>query len=90
MPVFVLTLSQVQPVDTANVFIVFFIIHFLVYPASNGYNSYIDRDESPIGGLEKPPLPTKELFYLTLFLDFVAVVLAFLLIHALFSICILV
>lgn len=90
MPVFLLTLSQVKQSDITDVFVVFLIIHFLVYPASNGYNSYIDRDESPIGGLEKPPLPTKELFYLTLFLDFSAVLLALLFIGSQFAACILI
>ena len=85
MPVFVLSLSQVQLPFFYTSLIVFLIIHVLVYPASNGYNSYIDRDESPIGGLEKPPLPTKQLFYLTLCLDFLAVILALILIGPLFS-----
>jgi 1,4-dihydroxy-2-naphthoate octaprenyltransferase len=85
MPVFVLSLSQVQSPSFYTSFIVFLIIHVLVYPASNGYNSYIDKDESPIGGLEKPPLPTKQLFYLTLCLDFLAVFLALILISYLFS-----
>lgn len=85
MPVFLLTLSQVETSSYCNTFLVFVIIHFLVYPASNGYNSYVDRDESPIGGLEKPPLPTKQLFYLTLFLDFFAILLAFLMVSPLFA-----
>jgi hypothetical protein len=33
---------------------IFIILHLLVYPASNGYNSYMDRDETPIGGLKNP------------------------------------
>ncbi|WP_317899793.1 UbiA family prenyltransferase [Aurantibacillus circumpalustris] len=90
MPVFILTLSQVKNVNTSGTLLVFFIIHFLVYPASNGYNSYIDRDESPIGGLEKPPVPTKQLFYLTLILDLSAIFLAFVFIKPLFSVCILI
>jgi hypothetical protein len=90
MPVFLLTLSQVETISYSTTFLIFFIIHFLVYPASNGYNSYVDRDESPIGGLEKPPLPTKQLFYLTLYLDVCAILLSFLLVNLLFAFCILV
>jgi 1,4-dihydroxy-2-naphthoate polyprenyltransferase len=48
----------------------------LVYPASNGYNSYMDKDETPIGGLKKPLQPTKELFYTTVIMDIVAIVLS--------------
>src|SRR5690606_12640428 len=58
--------------------LLFVILHLLVYPASNGYNSYIDRDQSPIGGLAHPPLPEKELYYLTLIMDGLAIALAFL------------
>jgi 1,4-dihydroxy-2-naphthoate polyprenyltransferase len=54
----------------------FFILHLLVYPSSNGYNSYIDRDQSPIGGLAKPLLPTKQLYYTTVVMDIVAIALS--------------
>ena len=65
MPVFILALSQAENSILANAVISFLIIHVLVYPASNGYNSYVDKDESPVGGLEKPPQPTKQLFWIT-------------------------
>jgi 1,4-dihydroxy-2-naphthoate octaprenyltransferase len=47
----------------------------LVYPASNGYNSYMDRDTGSIGGIEHPMEPEKELFYVTVFMDILAIVL---------------
>lgn len=89
MPLFLFAVSQVDVVQWSRAFFVFVIIHFLVYPASNGYNSYIDRDEGSIGGIEKPPLPTKSLFYLTLIMDFIAVMLAACFVHIGFGICIL-
>ena len=89
MPIFILALSQISTFKWIHVLYTFLIIHFLVYPASNGYNSYIDKDESPIGGLEKPPAPTKALFYLTILMDVLAISLAFILISKLFSACIL-
>ena len=52
--------------------------HLLVFPASNGYNSYHDRDEGPIGGLAAPPLPTKQLFMLVTAMDGLALLLSFL------------
>ncbi|MEO8762445.1 MAG: UbiA family prenyltransferase [Bacteroidia bacterium] len=88
MPLFLFALSQAENIVFCKAIISFLIIHFLVYPASNGYNSYIDRDESPIGGLEKPPMPTKKLFHLTLAMDFLAIVLSFICINYLFAICI--
>jgi 1,4-dihydroxy-2-naphthoate octaprenyltransferase len=89
MPLFILALSQ-SIVNVYTAIISFIIIHLLVYPASNGYNSYIDRDEGSIGGIEKPPAPTIHLFYLTLILDFLAIFLAFFFVNRLFSLCILV
>ncbi len=90
MPVFLLALSQVNvPLSWLDWFMPFFIIHGLIYPASNGYNSYVDRDEGSIGGIEKPPMPTKALFHLTLVMDIMAVILAFFCVNWAFSACIL-
>lgn len=89
MPVFILALSQAENSILANAVISFLIIHVLVYPASNGYNSYVDKDESPVGGLEKPPQPTKQLFWITLIMDIVAVLFSAIFINKLFSACIL-
>ncbi|HTR31137.1 MAG TPA: UbiA family prenyltransferase [Puia sp.] len=81
MPVFWFALSQVGPQerDWARAMLVFVILHLLVYPASNGYNSYMDRDSGPIGGLERPPAPTRQLFVVTLGMDILALILGLLL-----------
>lgn len=76
MPIYWFALSQVPVINWLNAFMVFFILHVLVYPASNGYNSYMDRDETAIGGLEKPLQPTRQLFLVTVGMDAVAVVLS--------------
>jgi 4-hydroxybenzoate polyprenyltransferase len=77
MPVFLLAVSQLVPhIDFSRTIIVFAIIHLLVYPSSNGYNSYIDQDEGSIGGLEKPPKPTQDLLYLTIAFDALAIILS--------------
>src|SRR4051812_16102330 len=76
MPVFFFSLSQVPDINYPKALLAFFIIHFVMYPASNGYNSYMDRDEESIGMLEKPPKPTKELFYLSVVLDVIAFLLS--------------
>jgi 4-hydroxybenzoate polyprenyltransferase len=88
MPIFLLALSQINtPFSTLDLLIPFLIIHGLVYPASNGYNSYIDRDEGSIGGLEKPPMPTIKLFYLTLIMDFTAIICSVLFVNTAFALC---
>ncbi|MEJ8802867.1 UbiA family prenyltransferase [Pontibacter sp. H249] len=76
MPVFWFALSTLQSFEVWRAVTVFLILHLLVYPASNGYNSYYDRDEGSIGGLERPPKVTRELMHLVLLFDVMAVVLA--------------
>ena len=58
-PIYLFALSQVPAIDWLKAALIFFIIHFLIYPASNAYNSYMDRDTGPIGGLEKCHLSFK-------------------------------
>lgn len=79
MPVYWFALTRSFNVDLFFAVTVFLIIHLLVYPASNGYNSYCDRDEESIGGLKNPPRVTKELFFLVIIFDILAIVFAFLL-----------
>jgi len=88
LPVYLFALSQAPVIDRTNAVLSFCILHLLVYPSSNGYNSYMDRDESPIGGLKKPMQPTNQLFYVTVFMDIMAVVLS-LFISLSFALCIL-
>lgn len=87
MPVFFFALSQVALIDYTKALLIFFILHFFMYPASNGYNSYMDKDEESIGMLEKPPPPTRQLFYITAVLDIMAVVLSFF-VNIIFAFCI--
>jgi 1,4-dihydroxy-2-naphthoate polyprenyltransferase len=77
-PLYFFALSQVPEINWVKAILVFIILHFLVYPASNGYNSYMDRDTESIGGLEKPPPPSRELFYVTIVLDIAGILLSLL------------
>jgi 1,4-dihydroxy-2-naphthoate polyprenyltransferase len=72
MPVYWFALSQVVKPNAGRALLVFFIIHLLVYPSSNGFNSYMDRDEGSIGGLKSPLKPTRQLLYASAFLDIMA------------------
>ena len=60
----------------AKALLIFFIVHLLVYPSSNGYNSYMDRDTDSIGGIKYPMAPEKELFYVTILMDVLAICLS--------------
>jgi hypothetical protein len=68
----------------------FFIVHFLLYPASNGYNGYFDKDEKSIGGLKNPPPVNKSLYYVALLLDLAAVILGYLKINLTFAVMLLI
>jgi 1,4-dihydroxy-2-naphthoate octaprenyltransferase len=76
LPVFLFACSESNALHLPRTLAVFFILHFLVYPSSNGYNSYMDRDTGPIGGVSNPLQPTKQLFRVTLIMDLGAVLLS--------------
>ena len=75
LPIFLFGLSISPNIHGWKTLLAFFIIHFLLYPASNGYNSYFDKDEESIGGLEKPPTVTRDLYWVSLAMDAVALLL---------------
>jgi 1,4-dihydroxy-2-naphthoate octaprenyltransferase len=77
MPVYWFALSEVNKINWRDAILILIILHLLVYPASNGYNSYMDRDTGSIGGLKNPLQPTKQLFYVTVVIDIMAVALSF-------------
>jgi len=74
MPVFWFALSQSSTLHTDKAVLVFILLHLLIYPASNAYNSFYDKDESSIGGLENPPPVTKDLYYTAWSLDIAAII----------------
>jgi 1,4-dihydroxy-2-naphthoate octaprenyltransferase len=60
-----------------------------VFPSSNGYNSFQDRDTGSIGGLKHPPKVSRNLYHATLLLDVLAT-LSGLLISVYFSLFVLI
>jgi 1,4-dihydroxy-2-naphthoate octaprenyltransferase len=62
------------------------IVHLFLYPASNGFNSYFDKDEKSIGGIKNPPPVNISLYYLALLFDGLAIVLGVLIINLTFGI----
>jgi len=76
LPVYLFALCILPDINWKDAAIVFFVLHILVYPSSNGYNSYMDRDATPIGGLKNPLQPTKQLFYTTVVMDAAAILIS--------------
>ncbi len=76
LPVWLFALTVSPNLDINGIVWSFITIHLLVYPASNGFNSYFDKDEKSIGGLKNPPPVKKELYFTSLLLDALALLLA--------------
>jgi 1,4-dihydroxy-2-naphthoate octaprenyltransferase len=77
-PVYLFALSQAPLINIRNAILAFIIWHLMAFPASNGYNSYFDKDEESIGLLEKPPAVDLSLYYFSLLLEVLAFVLGLL------------
>ena len=90
LPVYIFALGVSPNFYGSQLIWSFVIIHFMLYPASNGFNSYFDKDEESIGGLKNPPPVNKSLYYVSLLLDLVAIVLAYWKISVLFALMILI
>ena len=85
MPVYLFALAVSPNLNQSRLFWSFLIVHLFLYPASNGYNSYFDKDEKSIGGLKNPPPVSKGLYYTALGFDAIAIILSFVKISALFA-----
>lgn len=64
MPVFFFSLALTPNLNEERLLLMFLALHLFLYPSSNGYNSYFDRDEGSIGGLKVPPKVTPDLYWL--------------------------
>ena len=77
LPIFLFTLAITpQSINWIDALVLFFCWHFFIYPASNGFNSYFDKDKESIAGIKYPPKVTKELYYFSIALDGIGILLA--------------
>lgn len=72
MPVYWFALASVPEASAFQALVVWIVLHLFLYPSSNGYNSYFDKDEKSIGGLKNPKKVTLGLYYLSLVFFLVA------------------
>lgn len=75
LPIYIFALSLSPNLDGPKILGLLVILHLFIYPASNAYNSYFDRDEGSIGGLRNPPKVEKSLFYLASLFDTIGLLL---------------
>ena len=77
LPIFLFAVAITpQSINWIDALVLFVCWHFLIYPASNGFNSYFDKDKESIAGIKYPPKVTKELYYFSIALDGIGVLLA--------------
>ncbi len=86
LPIYLFSLSVSPNLHGGRLAWVFIILHFFLYPASNGYNSYFDKDEKSIGGLKNPPPVDKGLYFLSILFDIIAIVLGYIFLNATFAV----
>jgi 4-hydroxybenzoate polyprenyltransferase len=81
LPISLFSFFYIQPEINYQLILVLIIWHILVFPSSNGYNSFHDQDNGPIGGLASPPKPTKLLAHVADLMDATAIFLALFIPH---------
>lgn len=74
LPIFLFGLKGAVGATPIAAWAAFFLIHFALYPASQAYNTWYDRDEGPIGGIAEPPKVHISLIWTSWALDAVALV----------------
>jgi len=77
LPVYLFAYSQAPNVNFFRAIVIFIIWYMLAIPATNGYNSYFDKDEGSIGLLEKPPAVDKSLYFVSVLMELTAFLLSF-------------
>jgi 4-hydroxybenzoate polyprenyltransferase len=85
LPIFLFALSQAAEVDTTKAWWVFIILHLLLFPASNAYNSYYDKDEGSIGLLENPPPISNGLLHTAWGMDILGLILGLIFVGEIFT-----
>jgi 1,4-dihydroxy-2-naphthoate octaprenyltransferase len=89
LPVYLFALSTAQNINNSHALLVFIILHLFIYPASNGYNSYFDKDEGSIALIKTPPKVDRSLYITSITLEWFGTLLAFL-VSWQFALCVLV
>lgn len=69
LPVFGLALAFASDIDWTNAILAFISLHIFIYPASNGFNSYYDKDKKEVALIKAPPPIDKQLLFASNLLD---------------------
>ncbi len=78
LPVYLFGISLAVPVNILSLVYIGIALHVFLYPASNAFNSYYDKDTGPIGGIHEPPSVDRKLLGASLIWEVPGLVLLFL------------
>jgi 4-hydroxybenzoate polyprenyltransferase len=73
---YLLAVNRAPKAPDFNFWLAFLAFHVFLYGGTTAYNSYYDRDEGPVGGLAKPPLPVTTLLPFALVMQGIGALLA--------------
>jgi 4-hydroxybenzoate polyprenyltransferase len=76
LPIYLFGISISPNLNESDLLWLFIILHLFLYPASNAFNSYFDKDEKSIGGLKNPPPVDKNLYFAAQLFDLIGLGLA--------------
>lgn len=69
LPIYLFAIAISPNLSEAGLGGLFIILHIFIYPASNAFNSFYDKDEGSIGGLKNPPKVDKNVLYIAQIFD---------------------
>jgi 1,4-dihydroxy-2-naphthoate octaprenyltransferase len=75
-PIFLWGFFLADGVLTRDFWLAFLAFHLFLYGGTTAYNSYYDRDEGPVGGLERPPPVNEWLLPFSLLMQAIGALLA--------------
>lgn len=77
LPIFMFAATLPSASNLRELLLIGIALHLFLYPASNAFNSYYDRDEGPIGGIASPPAVDRSLLITSLAWEIPGLVLLF-------------
>lgn len=71
LPIYLFAIAVSPNLSEVGLGGLFIILHIFIYPASNAFNSYYDKDEGSIGGLKNPPKVDRNVLYIAQAFDLI-------------------
>ncbi|HEY9116890.1 MAG TPA: UbiA family prenyltransferase [Roseivirga sp.] len=76
LPIYLFAIALSPNISEQGLLWLFIILHLFIYPASNAFNSYFDKDDGSIGGLKNPPKVDRSVYLIAQIFDVIGIFLA--------------